>query len=198
MSHHITIITGGIGSGKSVVTQLLRVMGWPTYDCDSRAKWLMDHSPALRQAIIALLGAEAYEGTTLNRGFVAERIFAQAQLRDRLNAIVHPAVRDDIVRWASVQTMSRCFVETALLEQSGLDMLATDVWVVDAPVAVRINRVARRNGLTKEQIAQRIASQTVYQGHVKTYPIHNDGRIALLPQVMALLENAQQIEKRNI
>ena len=188
MTHppHLTIIAGGIGSGKSVVTRLLQVMGYATYDCDARAKWLMSHDPALRQAITELLGPEAYgSNETLNRTYVAERIFGNEALRTALNALVHPAVKADIVGWARQAGSSRCFVETALLHESGLNELTHSVWTVEAPIEVRVKRVMARSNLTEAQVRQRIAAQ---QTPATGSMIVNDGTRAIIPQVMNLLQ----------
>ena len=184
---HITIIAGGIGSGKSVVSRLLSVMGYPTYDCDSRAKWLMNHNITLKNQITALLGMKAYCGAVLDNGYVASRIFADGGLLKQINSLVHPVVKADIALWAESHEGRRCFVETALLTESGLGMMAQDVWVVDAPVDVRIERVARRSALTEAQIRKRISAQTDVTTLPGVHLIVNDGKCALLPQLLHLL-----------
>ena len=187
MTHppHLTIIAGGIGSGKSVVARLLRVMGYATYDCDARAKWLMNHDPALRQAIVTLLGTEAYGSDgTLNRAYMAERIFGNEAIRTALNALVHPAVKADIARWIQQAGAARCFVETALLHESGLNELAHSVWCVDAPTQVRVARVMARSALTEAQVRQRIAAQQLPATGIR---IVNDGTRPIMTQVLHLL-----------
>ena len=97
-------ICGGIGSGKSTVCQMFAERGVAIYDSDSRAKSLMNESEALREALMAEFGAECYEGGELNRPYLAQRVFASAEQLEKLNSIVHPAVKDDFLRWAEEQS----------------------------------------------------------------------------------------------
>ena len=93
-------LTGGIGSGKSTIAQGLRQMGYAVYDTDSEAKRLIVEDAAVREQIISLLGPEVYQDNIYQTAIVAQRVFADKGLLARLNAIVHPAVRADILRWA--------------------------------------------------------------------------------------------------
>ncbi len=186
MADVITVITGGIGSGKSVVTRVLAVMGYPTYDCDSRAKWLMQHDSHLRNRLSDLLGEDIYDAQgQLMRNMMASRIFGDKQLLESVNAVVHPAVRTDIERWANACHSKRVFVETALLDESGLRNVAHDTWLVDAPLAVRVERVMLRSNLSVDEVNSRIRAQHIPQDcdHI----ILNDGAKAVLPQVLKIL-----------
>ena len=121
----LTAITGGIGSGKSVVSRILRVLEYPVYDCDSRAKALMDADVIIKQQIIHDIDREtiAADGT-IDRRRLASIVFADAEKLAALNAIVHSAVRLDIQRWAEDCGNSHAFVETAILFQSGLNYMS--------------------------------------------------------------------------
>ena len=183
------IITGGIGSGKSMVSQMLRVMGFPVYDCDSQAMRLIHEDEQLRCEIIALLGTQAYDAHgNYNRQWVSDQVFANPDMLRRLNACVHPAVIRDIERWTERQNSDLVFIETALLRQSGLIVMSHDVWRVTAPEALCIARVQRRSALTEQQVRQRINSQ---QQREAAFPdehiIVNDERHPLLPQIMDLI-----------
>ena len=90
-------LTGGIGSGKSTVAELLNIRGVAIYDSDSRAKELMNGNEALREALIAAFGAECYTDAGLNRAWLAERVFGNKAELERLNAIVHPAVKHSVI-----------------------------------------------------------------------------------------------------
>lgn len=92
-------ITGGIGSGKSTVCRAFAQLGVPVYDSDSRARRLMNEDVALKAAVSGLFGDGAYDADGLNRKYVAGRIFSDGTLRERLNAVVHPAVAEDFARW---------------------------------------------------------------------------------------------------
>lgn len=186
----IIALTGGIGSGKSVVSALLRVMGYPVYDCDSRAKLLMDNSEEIKSQLVQEFGREAVspEGV-INRRYVASKVFGNDVALKRLNGIVHPAVREDLLQWAEVNGVGRgcVFVETAILRSSNLGEIVDDEWTVAAPHEVRIERVMRRNGLPREAVEARINAQAAECATAGAKVIVNDGKTALLPQVARLL-----------
>ena len=185
-------ITGGIGSGKSVVARLVQVMGHEIYDCDSRAKALMTENDEVRQLLIEAFGKETYHNDgTLNRQHLSEVAFGDDKALARLNGIVHPATARDMQLWAQRQADSGArvaFVETALLRTAGLDRLVDEVWHVTAPASVRIPRVMARSGLTEQQVRERIAAQSVEDALATgEQPIINDDVTAVLPQVLNLL-----------
>ena len=189
-------ITGGIGSGKSVVARLVQVMGYDVYDCDSRAKALMLENDTVRQQLVDAFGKETYlDDGTLNRQHLSAVAFSDDSALARLNGIVHPATASDMQQWAQAQAGTGhevAFAETALLRTAGLDRLVDEVWHVTAPVSVRIPRVMARSGLTEGQVAERIAAQsleeTVAPGE---QVIINDDDSAVLPQVLRLLGEKQ-------
>lgn len=187
----LVVITGGIGSGKSVVSRLLNVMGYSTYDCDTEAKRLMNESPELRFQLRELLGNGAYDQSgSLDRAYVASHIFADKTLLEHMNAIVHPAVRNDIRNWLKAQSEPVAFVETALLTESGLDMDADAVWVVDAPLPTRVERVMSRSNLNKSQVEARVASQASKFDFESAVHIINDNVHSLIEQITALLNES--------
>lgn len=185
-------ITGGIGSGKSVVARLVHVMGHEVYDCDSRAKALMTENEEVRHLLIEAFGKETYHNDgTLNRQHLSEVAFGDDKALARLNGIVHPATARDMQQWAQRQADNGArvaFVETALLRTAGLDRLVDEVWHVTAPASVRIPRVMARSGLTEQQVRERIAAQSVEDALATgEHPIINDDVTAVLPQVLNLL-----------
>lgn len=182
-------ITGGIGSGKSVVSNLLRVMGFPVYDTDSEARYLMNTSPELKAQIVGVFGDDVYAGGVLDRPLLASRVFGHPEQVARLNAIVHPAVRQDFDRWSRACRGRICFVESAILYESHLDRLVDEVWLVTAPEALRIERVQQRSRLTPDEVRRRIASQMSDEerSHRATHLICNDGRVSLIATVLSLL-----------
>ena len=189
-------ITGGIGSGKSVVARMVQVMGYNVYDCDSRAKALMVNDPEVRRQLIEAFGQETYHADgSINRNYLSEVAFANDELRCKLNSIVHPATALDMRRWANEQCCNGAalaFVETALLHTAGLDSQVDEVWHVTAPVEVRVKRVIARSCLTAEQVRSRIASQAAEEEiTAHEHVIVNDGDTALMPQVIQLITNKQ-------
>lgn len=190
-SRHIVAVAGGIGSGKSVVCQVLMAMGYEVYDCDSRAKWLMDNSPAIKQAIAERISPLAISAEGDIRRYVLSKIvFSDAGKLKILNEITHQAVREDIARW--VERPHRrypLFIETAILYESRLDAMVHEVWEVTAPTALRVERVMRRSALTREQVLARISAQSrpASRVHPCISLIINDNEHPLLPQIHALL-----------
>lgn len=189
---HVIALTGGIGSGKSVVSRILNIMGYQVYDCDSRAKSLMDSDPQIRESIEDLFGAGFVENGMINRKRLSDLVFSDTAALNALNNLVHGCVRDDFQTWINSSQESRLlFVETAILYQSGFDRLVDEVWTVVAPERVRIERVMNRNSLTASQVKARIESQEnfiVNNPHHNVAEIINDDVIPVLPQVERLLE----------
>jgi dephospho-CoA kinase len=185
-------ITGGIGSGKSVVARMVQVMGYQVYDCDSRAKALMTEDDDVRRQLVEAFGAETFLADgTLNRQHLSAVAFGNNESLSRLNGIVHPATADDMKQWGRKLAdggAQVAFVETALLRTAGLDRLMDEVWHVTAPASVRIPRVMARSGLTAQQVQDRIASQAAEEAVAPgEHVIVNDGVSAILPQVIHLL-----------
>lgn len=183
-------ITGGIGSGKSVVSRILASMGYEVYDTDSRAKMLMDQSDAVKERLVRHFGENVVVDGKINRPLLSSIVFGDTEKLRQLNTIVHHLVINDInCNFARNECERPKFVETAILYQSGLDKYVDAVWEVTAPESVRVVRVMRRNGLTAEQVSARIASQQ----HTPRYPlpeVHqlvNDNRQPLLPQILKLI-----------
>ena len=190
-STKIIAITGGIGAGKSVVASILRHAGFSVYDCDMRAKTLMNTSPSIRQSLVEKFGKLIYcENGEVNKTVLSNIIFNDNDALAFVNSVVHPAVYDDIVQWSHRQDKSPVFVDTAILQESGLDAMVDEVWNVIAPVEIRIERVIKRNATTRERVQERInAQQDRVKGiNKKVVEIVNDGVTPLLPQVMNAVE----------
>lgn len=190
MSRPIEIgITGGIGSGKSIVSQILRILQYPVYDTDSQAKMLMD-TPALRQALVAQWGNDIIlPGGEINRPELSQIVFNNPQELARLNNIVHPAVRNHYAKWVGEQQSPVVFVESAILHQARMDASLHQIWVVEADRETRIHRVMLRNNLQRHEVEARIASQHDVPIDCRTHIITNNDQEAILPQIHALLNN---------
>ena len=152
-------ICGGIGSGKSTICQMFAERGAVVYDSDSRAKILMNESAELREALVVAFGAECYEGDSLNRSYLANKVFGSEEQLAKLNSIVHPAVKADFLAWAEEQEGDYCILETAILFESGFDALVDKKVAVLAPQPLRVMRAMERDGATKEQVEARIKAQ---------------------------------------
>ena len=152
-------LTGGIGSGKSTVATMFKELGVPVYDSDQRAKYLMNTSKVIHDQLVALLGEEAFKDGTLNRSYIAGKVFNDAELLAKLNNIVHPVVRQDFIDWSNDQDANYVIQETALLFENKAQELYDDVILVTAPKEVRINRVLDRDNTTREQVEARMNNQ---------------------------------------
>ena len=195
MPPRLIAITGGIGAGKSVVSRVLRCMGYPVLDCDTLARELMDADAAIKARLKAEIAPDVVDDSgVIVRPRLAAIVFADAARLAALNAIVHSSVREAIARWKDDTPGPLAFVETAILFQSRLNRDVDAEWRVEAPEAIRIGRVMKRNGLSAEEVKARIDSQQYTPNENEVRPtltvIANDGRNAILPQIIqALAEN---------
>lgn len=185
-------ITGGIGSGKSMVSHILRAMQYPVYDTDSEAKRIMDTAPLRAQLAEAWGDAIFHADGTLNRAQLAAVVFGDAHQLKLLNGIVHPAVRQDYAEWVEKQTSPIVFVESAILHQAKMDAPLQHIWVVEADHETRIERVMQRSGLSRTEIEARMASQKAVPTDHRTHIIDNNASSAIVPQILKLINIANE------
>ena len=152
-------VTGGIGSGKSVVCDMLLKRGVALYCSDQRAKELMASDPKLRAQLTERFGEECFVDGELNRGYLASRVFSDKAELEALNAIVHPRVMEDFEAWAEAQEGAYVVLESAILFESGFDSKVDVAVAVMAPDELRIERTMQRDGVTKEQVEERMRNQ---------------------------------------
>lgn len=184
-------ITGGIGSGKSLICQIFNRLGVPSYDADSRAKWMMDHDPELRASIQSEFGHDAYlPDGSLNRDLISKLIFNESPKIEILNRIVHPAVGQDYLLWAEQNNNNAYLLkEAALIFESGSNKLLDRVITVFAPVDIRIERVLTRDrNRDRDQVKSIISKQwpeEERQAHAD-FIIRNDNTTLVIPQVLKI------------
>ena len=194
-------ITGGIGSGKSTIAKQLRNMGYRVYDTDSEAKRLIVEDTRVRQQIEQLFGSEVYKDGVYQTALVAQRVFADHSLLAKLNAIVHPAVKADIMnrvsRLASRESQvenhkNLFFIECAILYQAGFDTLCDKVVAVTAPEEIRLARAVARDHSTIEKVRARIHAQEA-EKDVKRADIiiNNNGQTPILTLCEEILQFIQ-------
>lgn len=152
-------ITGGIGSGKSTVCALFREQGVAVYDSDAEAKRLMAESADLRRKLIEAFGEECYNAEGLDRKYLASKVFGCEEALQRLNSIVHPAVREDFRAWAERQRGSYVVLESAILFETGFENEVDATLAVMAPLEERVRRTMERDGVEREQVMERIKHQ---------------------------------------
>ncbi|RIV42023.1 dephospho-CoA kinase [Flagellimonas pelagia] len=153
-------LTGGIGSGKSTVAKMFRKLGVPVYDSDHEAKVLMVTSPKVRDGLIKLFGEEIYDDEgNLNRKFIADKVFKDAALLQKLNAIVHPTVREHFLEWAAGHSTPYVIQETALIFENNAQDKYDQTILVTAPMEARAHRVMERDGVDREAVLDRMRNQ---------------------------------------
>ena len=188
-------ITGGIGSGKSVVSKILSLLDIPIYLSDDEAKRLTAPDEAIRRELTDLLGDELYQGGMLNKQMLANFLFASAENAEKINAIIHPQVKQDFRRWCTCHSASQFVaMESAILFESGFDSEVDVVVMVYAPQEVRIQRAMMRDAASRTQIEQRVKRQMDDEAKCSKahYVLINDDKTALIPQVLQLLVSLSQ------
>jgi dephospho-CoA kinase len=184
-------ITGGIGSGKSLVCKIFNMLGAPTYDADSRAKMVMTTDGILVDAIKKEFGVLSYDAKgVLNREYLANRVFNQPDKLKHLNELVHPRVALDYEHWVGSQAdVKYVLKEAALLFESGSYQSLDKIIVVTAPETLRVQRVLVRDPHRSiEQTKEIIRNQLAEEEKIKRadYVIANDETTLLIPQVLKL------------
>jgi dephospho-CoA kinase len=186
-------ITGGIGSGKSTIAKQLREMGYNVYDTDSEAKRLIIEDAHVRKQITELFGPKVYQDGMYQTAFVAQQVFTNKTLLSRLNAIVHPAVKKDILSRHSISdTQQPFFIECAILYTAHLNELCDMVIAVTAPEDVRLARTIARDHSDIDKVRARMQAQNVEEDlHNADIVITNDGSTSisiLCKQLLAQLK----------
>ena len=182
-------ITGGIGSGKSVVSRILRCLDYYVYDCDIQAKIIMDNSDEIKNKLCEYISKEAVKNGNINRLLISKIVFEDKNKLAKLNEIVHQSVLSDIKEKSA--NYEYFFFETAILYQSGFDKICNSVWEVTAPLETRIKRVMDRNAFQRKQVTDRINSQscTTNTPHKNVVQILNDDLNPILPAILSILKN---------
>ena len=183
-------ITGGIGSGKSVLSRILKALGYPVYIADDKAKSLMVSDDRIINDIKKLLGEQSYIDGKLNKQCIAAYLFDNPGNTARINQIVHPRVRDDFEYWCAINSEAEIlsFESAILFEANFLDAVDYSV-LVYAPETMRINRAVARDNSTHELIKKRILAQASDEWKMEQvdYVIRNDHQDPLLPQVLQMV-----------
>lgn len=192
-------LTGGIGSGKSTVAGIFKVLGIPVFDADSEARKIMETDPALRQSIINTFGTETYKDGHLNRTYLSSIVFNNPDQLARLNSLVHPATIAAAEDWAIRQTASYIIKEAAIFFESGSAAGLSYMIGVSAPEDIRIKRVMERDNVPAEEVVKRMQRQIQEDLKMRLcdYVIMNDDRQLLILQVLTLHEQFLKESKQN-
>ena len=200
-------LTGGIGSGKSIVAKVFANMGVPVFDADATAKHIMNTSEEIKEKLIRAFGDEVYTSTNeivpesnvigtaskqfvLNKAYLSKIVFSDAHQLAILNSIVHPITIKAAMDWADAQTTPYVIKEAALFFESGSSQGIHKIIGVSAPKSLRIHRVMKRDQCSKEEVEKRMLNQIDESLKMKLcdWVVVNDDQQLLLPQVVALHE----------
>lgn len=184
-------ITGGIGSGKSIICKVFELLGVPVYYADAQANWLTNNDLQLRKEIKELLGRQAYgENGQYNRKWVASQVFDNPELLKMLNMLIHPRVFEDTKKWLALhQNQPYVVREAAISNAAGQGNDLDKIIVVSCPTEVRIKRIQQRDPQrSDEQIRAIIARQKTEEEFAKIadYQIINDDSQLILPQILSI------------
>lgn len=184
-------LTGGIGSGKTVVSEIFSALGVPVFNADFHAKKILESDGEVREELLSLFGEKIIGQGMVDRKAIGQIVFSNPEKLQLLNAIIHPRVFQSFEDWCSNNNSYPYVVkEAAILFESGADKGMDAFVVVTAPIELRISRVVSRDGITEEQVMQRISKQWKEQELLKraNFVIHNDGEQLLIPQVVSIHE----------
>ena len=180
-------LTGGIGSGKTTVGKVFESLKIPVYNADNRAKALY-FKPKVKEAVTELFGDEVYVNGELNREYLSQIVFKDKEKLQQLNAIIHPAVGEDFKEWLVQQDAPYVLKEAAILIEAGTYKSCDAVILVEAPLETRIERVLKRDGMTKKDVEDRISKQwsDEQKRPFANFIINNDGERAIIHQVLEI------------
>ena len=152
-------LTGGIGSGKTTVSEMFKELGIPVYIADIEARKLTNTSKTIKKEIIQILGESAYNNGKINKKHVADLIFNDENLLKKINKIIHPKVAEHFKNWCGIQNAPYIIKEAAILFENDGYKSCDFTILITAPLELRINRVLKRDSITKKEILDRIKNQ---------------------------------------
>jgi len=192
-------ITGGIGSGKSSVCKVFSVLGIPVFCADSEARDIMENDPLIVSGINAIAGIDLYTSGKLNAAGLAEIIFNDNNKLSKVNSLVHPVVFRKFYEWAANQKAPYVIIEAAILFESNATSVVDKILTVIAPLEERIDRVTRRNLLSREKVLERVRNQTDDETKISKsdYVISNSENDMIIPEVLRIHEDLLNLRFKN-
>ena len=184
-------LTGGIGSGKSIVAKMFEILGCLVFNSDETAK-LIYFEENIKSQVINLLGQEAYKNPTeLNKSFISKKIFSNTDLLHQLNTIIHPEVKNCFETFKRENKNKIIIKESALLFEAKTDKDMDKIVLVTAKDEIRVNRVIERDGLTKDEVLKKIKAQISQEEKIKMadFVIYNNEEEFLITQVIKIFNN---------
>jgi dephospho-CoA kinase len=189
-------ITGGIGSGKSTVSEIFSLCGIPVYIADAESKRLVATSPVIKEELTALFGEDLYKGGILDKALLASLIFSDRKKLEKVNAIIHPEVKTDFDRWLFQNRHHKLVAqEAAILFESGFSKFMDKIAMVYAPPELKIERTAARDNVSYDAVLERIRSQMPDEEKIKLsdFVIVNDGTKSLIGQVVNIIKQLNNL-----
>lgn len=188
-------LTGGIGCGKTYVSDLIVSKGVPVYNSDTEAKKIMASDAGIIESLERLIGENIIVNGMLDRSLIMRFVFSDKQNSRAVDDIVHPKVKSDFLNWADSLFTDVCVIESAILIESGFCDLVDFLVVVDAPLDVRIKRCMIRDDVGPDMIMDRIAMQMDQKEKClkADFVIDNSGNVDLIPQIEMMLEKAKSV-----
>lgn len=191
-------VTGGIGSGKTTVCRIFRVLGVPVFVADAAAREVMNNDPGIRERINSIAGKDLYSGGELDRMELARLIFNRPEMLKSVNAAVHPVVLQIFSKWADESDAPYVIMEAAVLFESKADSFVDRVVSISAPVEERIARVMGRNELSREQVIERINNQLEDDEREEQsyYVINNADNEMIIPEILKIHEDMLRLAEK--
>lgn len=182
-------ITGGIGSGKSTVCKIFKLLEIPVFEADFVAKSLINSNVNIKNGLIELFGKNIYNHENrVNRKMLANLIFNDEELLRRTNQLIHPEVRKEFEFWRKKQNQPYVIHEAAILFESGFYKMMDYTILVSAPEKIRIDRVTKRDNIPAELVRQRINKQFTdeQKRQLASIELVNDNKNLLIPQILEI------------
>ena len=181
-------LTGGIGSGKSLIAEMFKLLGVPVMHADATAKYLMEHDENLKAALTKTFGEKVYQNGRLSRPFLASLVFNNTQKLETLNALVHPATVAYSGKWFEKQAFPYAIKEAAIFFESGTYVEMNKMIGVYAPFEMRLKRTMERDGISEEEVKERMQHQMNEEEKMSRcdYVIQNDGSKSIIEQVLEI------------
>jgi dephospho-CoA kinase len=183
-------VTGGIGSGKTSVCRVFNILGIPVFSADEEAKLVMDADRDVMSKVNYIAGKDLYAGGSLDRKELARLIFNDEKLLQKINSTVHPVIFENFRVWSNLQESEYVILEAAILFESGSSGIVDRIATVIAPVEERIERVIRRNNLTREEVLERIRNQSDDEEKIRQsdFVINNSDTEMIIPAIIKIHE----------
>ena len=182
-------ITGGIGSGKSTVCNVFKTLGIPVFEADVIAKNLVNTNPDIKKGLINLYGEGIYiQDGGVDRKKLASIIFNDDIQLNKVNKLIHPAVRTEFDKWVEQQNTKYIIHEAAILFESGFYKMMDYTILVSAPENIRIERVSKRDNVSTNLVKERIAKQwnDTQKAELATIELINNNVELLIPQILKI------------